>query len=95
LTGGITSRKPRVHPRRRCVDPKTQRCHDALDHVENRLLPLKQTAHHPLDPPSRLLVRTPEEGGLLDAREPPPTASPAVKFDEVEARTAPAGLAFG
>jgi hypothetical protein len=36
-------RKSRVHPRRRCVDPKAQRGHDAFDHVEDRLLPLKQT----------------------------------------------------
>jgi hypothetical protein len=32
-------------------------------HVEDRLLPLKQTAHHPLDPPSTLLMRRPNEDG--------------------------------
>jgi len=66
-----------------------------FDHVENRLLPLKQTTRHLLERHSRLLVRTPEEGGLLGAREPAPHGEPAIKFDEVEARTAPAGLAFG
>ena len=35
-----------------------------IPYVEDRLLPLKQTAHHPLDPGQHLLTRTPrgEEG---------------------------------
>jgi hypothetical protein len=32
------------------VDPKAKRGHDAFDHVEDRLLPLKQTVRHPLRP---------------------------------------------
>jgi hypothetical protein len=52
-------RKSRVHPRQRCVDPEGERDHDPFDHVEDRLLPLKQTVRQPLDPPSKLLLRTP------------------------------------
>jgi hypothetical protein len=33
-------------------------------HVEDRLLPLKQTVRHPLDPPSTLLVRRPSEEAM-------------------------------
>ena len=32
-------RQSRVHPRRRSIDPKAKRGHDALDHVKDRLLP--------------------------------------------------------
>jgi hypothetical protein len=46
--------------------------------VPDRLLPLKQTVRHPLDPPSTLLVRKPAEGGLLAHREPAPHGESAV-----------------
>ena len=53
-----------------------------IPYVEDRLLPLKQTAHHPLDPGQHLLTRTPrgEEGQDHDPvdggaeRWPPPGA---------------------
>jgi hypothetical protein len=56
----------------------TQLCHDVFDHVENRLLPLKQTARHILDPPivlhlddtrsSRSRVLASRSFPILDAR---------------------------
>src|SRR4029450_5002473 len=39
----------------RCVDPKTQRCDDPLDHVEDRLLPSNKRFATPLDPRTKLL----------------------------------------
>ena len=48
-------------------------------HVEDRLLPLKQTVRHPLDPPSTLLMRRPEEGGPWAHREPAPHGEPCAK----------------
>ena len=51
--GGLAPGKGHVHVE------GTQRGHDAFDHVDDRLLPLKQSVRHPLDPPSTLLVRRP------------------------------------
>ena len=57
-TAKLKGRNDRVYPmssgsrastQGRCVDPETQGCHDAFDHMEDRLLPLKQTVRHPLD----------------------------------------------
>jgi hypothetical protein len=36
------------------IDPKAERGHDPLDHVQDRLLSLKQTAPDLLDPPDNL-----------------------------------------
>src|SRR4030095_14736977 len=54
-----------------CVDPETQGRHDALDHVEDRLLPLKQTVRHPLDPPTTALKSTVAQGVGEAARDAP------------------------
>jgi hypothetical protein len=48
-------RQSSIHPWRCLIDPKAKRCHDAFDDVKDRLLPLKQTAPHLLDPPTHSL----------------------------------------
>jgi hypothetical protein len=52
--------------------------------VEDRLLPLKQTAHHPLDPPKSFLKRKARQTELEEWDVPIATRSAVVRLDVLD-----------